>query len=124
MKTLEKSFVVEAALAALFAAAFVMPAVAQDAAPTGGEPAKPVPTKKARHPKKSAEKVHCYGINSCKGKSACAVDGKSSCKGKNACKGQGWISLTAKTCAKKKGTVLKAEAPAKAPAAAPAPAAQ
>jgi hypothetical protein len=118
MKTLEKSFVVEAALAAMFAAAFVMPAAAQDAPKGDGTGAPPAPTKKAPS-KKASNKVHCFGINSCKGKSECAVDGKSSCKGKNSCKNMGWISVTAKKCAAKKGTV----APEAAPAPAPAPAA-
>lgn len=121
MKTLNKSLVVEAALAALFAAAFVMPSVAQDAAPKGdGSAPAPAPTKKVTTKKKSAEKIHCFGINSCKGKSECAVDGKTSCKGKNDCKGQGWTSMTAKKCTAKKGTILPAAAPAPAPAAAPA----
>lgn len=121
MKTLNKSLVVEAALAAMFAAAFVMPAAAQGAAPKGGD--QPMPTKKA-HAKKhmKADKVHCFGINSCKGKSECAVEGKSGCSGKNACKGQGWVSVaSAKKCTAKKGTVVKAMSKAApAPAAAPA----
>lgn len=123
MKTLNKSLVVEAAIAAMFAAAFVVPASAQDAAPKGGDQPAPAPTKKApakKHVK--AEKVHCFGINSCKGKSECAVEGKSGCSGKNACKGQGWVTLSsAKKCKAKKGTVIaeKHEA-APAPAAAPA----
>ncbi|MFI5344788.1 MAG: hypothetical protein ACHQ51_00285 [Elusimicrobiota bacterium] len=119
MKTLSQSFVVEAALAGLFAAAFVMPAAAQDA-PKGDAPSdKPAPVKKAHHKKMSAEKVHCLGVNACKGKSECSVEGKSQCKGQNACKGQGWVSLTAKSCKKQKGTVEAVKAPA-APAAAPA----
>lgn len=121
MKTLNSSFVVEAALAGLFAAAFVMPAAAQDAPKGDAGSDKPMPVKKAAHKKKAVAKVHCLGINSCKGTSECAVDGKSSCQGQNACKGQGWVSLTAKTCAKKKGTIEAAKAPAApAPAAAPA----
>jgi hypothetical protein len=123
MKTLNKSFVVEAALAALFAAAFVLPAAAQDAAPTGGDQPAPAPVKKAPA-KKAAGKIHCFGINSCKGKSECAVEGKTGCNGKNDCKGQGWISVSSsKKCTAKKGTVLpskKAAAPAAAPAPAPA----
>jgi hypothetical protein len=120
MKTLNKSLVVEAALAAMFAAAFVMPAAAQDSAPKGGD--KPMPTKKA-HAKKHAEKVHCFGINSCKGKSECAVEGKSGCSGKNACKGQGWVSVaSAKKCAAKKGTVVVEKAPEAPAAPAPVPA--
>lgn len=119
MKTLNSSFVVEAALAGLFAAAFVMPAAAQDAPKGDAGSDKPMPAKKAPAKKKGAEKVHCLGINSCKGTSECAVDGKSQCKGQNACKGQGWVSLTAKACTKKKGTIEAAKAPA-APAATPA----
>jgi hypothetical protein len=122
MKTLNKSFVVEAALAAMFAAAFVMPAVAQDAAPKGGD--QPMPMKKAAGKKHGKDKVHCFGINSCKGKSECAVEGKSSCSGKNSCKGEGWVSVaSAKKCTSKKGTVVmskEAAAPMAAPAAAPA----
>ena len=96
MKNYNTSFVVEAALAGLFAAAFVMPAAAQKS------PAKKAPMKKAE------EKVHCFGVNACKGKSECAVEGKSQCGGQNACKGMGWISLSKKSCMKKKGTVLAA----------------
>jgi len=120
MKTLKKSLVVEAALAGLFAAAAVLPAVAADM-PQGGD--QPAPAKKAPA-KKGAGKVHCFGVNACKGKSECAVQDKSQCKGQNACKGQGWVSLTAKKCTAKKGTVMpekKADMPAApAPAAAPA----
>ncbi|MDE2143543.1 MAG: hypothetical protein KGJ84_14140 [Elusimicrobia bacterium] len=124
MKTLNQSLVVEAALAGLFAAAFIMPAAAQDA-PKGDAPAKPMPVKKAHgHHKmhKKAEAVHCLGINACKGKSECAVEGKSQCKGQNACKGQGWVSLSsAKKCKAKKGTVEMPKAPeAAAPAVVPA----
>jgi hypothetical protein len=50
-------------------------------------------------------KVHCGGINSCKGKSACA-GASNSCSGKNACKGKGWVDATAKECKDKKGTVM------------------
>ena len=121
MKTLNKSLVVEAALAALFAAAFVMPSAAQDAAPTGGDQPAPAPVKKAPA-KKAAGKIHCFGINTCKGKSECSVEGKSGCNGKNDCKGQGWVSVSsAKKCAAKKGTVLGAK-PAAAPAAPATPA--
>ena len=104
MNSLKKSLVVEAALAGLFAAAFVMPAAAQGEAPKGGS--MPAAVKKASA-KKTAERVHCFGANACKGTSECAVDGKTQCKGQNACKGQGWISLAKKTCAKRKGTVVK-----------------
>jgi hypothetical protein len=121
MKTLNRSLVVEAALAGLFAAVFVMPAAAQDAAKGDAPSDKPAPVKKSKAPKKSAEKVHCLGINSCRGKSECAVEGKNQCSGQNACRGHGWVSLTAKACKKQKGAVEGAKAPAApAPAAAPA----
>jgi hypothetical protein len=51
-------------------------------------------------------KIHCQGVNSCKGKSACAT-AKSGCSGQNACKGQGWIEMTEKECKAKGGTVAK-----------------
>jgi hypothetical protein len=50
-------------------------------------------------------KVHCGGINACKGKGACA-GASNSCSGKNGCKGKGWVEATAKECKDKKGTVM------------------
>ena len=50
-------------------------------------------------------KVHCYGINSCKGQTACAT-ANNACKGMNACKGQGWVPVAiADECKAKGGTV-------------------
>ena len=45
-----------------------------------------------------AAKVHCTGVNSCKGTSECKSS-KNSCKGMNSCKGQGWVSLSKSDCA-------------------------
>ena len=42
-------------------------------------------------------KVHCTGVNSCKGTSECS-SAKNSCKGQNSCKGMGWISLSQTEC--------------------------
>jgi len=42
-------------------------------------------------------KVHCVGVNSCKGTSECKT-ASSSCKGLNACKGQGFLSMTKAEC--------------------------
>lgn len=42
-------------------------------------------------------KVHCVGVNSCKGQSECKT-ASSSCKGLNACKGQGFLSMTKADC--------------------------
>jgi hypothetical protein len=53
-----------------------------------------------------AGKVHCVGINGCKGKSECKTSA-SDCKGQNACKGKGWVSTTEKMCKEKGGMVEK-----------------
>jgi len=53
---------------------------------------------------KQAPKVHCEGVNSCKGKGACS-SASNSCKGQNSCKGKGWIEMTEKKCKAKGGTV-------------------
>lgn len=47
-------------------------------------------------------KGKCFGINSCKGQSACASK-DNECAGKNQCKGKGWQELTDKKCAEKDG---------------------
>jgi len=53
---------------------------------------------------KSADKVHCYGANACKGKAACKT-AKNACKGQNSCKGQGFVmAKTAKACKKLGGS--------------------
>jgi hypothetical protein len=70
----------------------------------------------------AAGRVHCGGLNSCKGQGACA-SAKNSCKGaagcpgasnacagKNECKGKGWVSTsTVKECKEKGGTVLSSK---------------
>ena len=55
-----------------------------------------------------AEKVKCYGINSCKGSGGCAGAGHG-CAGKNACKGQGFVETTKDDCAKKGGKLTAPE---------------
>ncbi len=42
-------------------------------------------------------KVHCTGVNSCKGLSACK-SASNSCKGMNSCKGKGFLEMTKKEC--------------------------
>lgn len=49
---------------------------------------------------KETAKVHCEGVNSCKGQSA-----RNSCKGQNSCKGKGWLEMTQKECKAKGGKV-------------------
>jgi len=62
------------------------------------------PAAPAAQPEKVA-KVHCGGVNECKGKSGCH-SAKNACAGQNGCKGQGYIELTAEECQSKGGTVL------------------
>lgn len=51
-----------------------------------------------------SDKVHCMGVNACKGKGGCKSV-ENSCKGKNGCKGKGWMAMTEKECAAKGGHV-------------------
>jgi len=44
----------------------------------------------------------CFGVNACKGKSACKT-AQSDCKGHNACKGKGWVAMTDTECAEAGG---------------------
>ncbi len=73
----------------------------------------------AAQPAHSGHGVKCYGINSCKGKSACGATKNSckgkhsckhkcanSCKGMNSCKGKGFVmKRSAKSCLKKGGSL-------------------
>lgn len=49
-------------------------------------------------------KVHCYGVNTCKGTSDCKT-AKNECKGQNECKGHGFKELTAKQCSADGGSL-------------------
>ena len=42
-------------------------------------------------------KIHCEGVNACKGKSDCKT-ANNACKGQNACKGKGYVSMSEKDC--------------------------
>ncbi|HMK90437.1 MAG TPA: hypothetical protein VK446_12505 [Methylocystis sp.] len=54
----------------------------------------------------ASAKVHCLGVNSCKGQSDCMTP-KNSCKGANACKGQGWVfKESAEACKQEGGKVI------------------
>ena len=48
----------------------------------------------------ASDKVHCYGMTSCKGSGDCKT-AENSCKGQNACKGHGFKTLKAKECRKR-----------------------
>lgn len=43
-------------------------------------------------------KIHCAGVNACKGQSACK-GANNACKGQNSCKGQGFLEMGKKECA-------------------------
>jgi hypothetical protein len=51
----------------------------------------------------AGKKVHCEGVNECKGKGECGGAGHD-CAGNNQCKGKGWISLSDAECKAKGGT--------------------
>ena len=53
----------------------------------------------------SSAKVHCAGLNACKGQGACKT-ANNACGGHNACKGQGWVEKTAEECKAEGGTVI------------------
>ncbi len=42
-------------------------------------------------------KVHCDGVNQCKGQSACQ-SANNACRGQNSCKGKGWLYMTKAEC--------------------------
>jgi hypothetical protein len=53
-------------------------------------------------------KVHCDGVNACKGQSACK-SAKNECKGQNACKGEGYVEMTQKECDAAKAKMQEAK---------------
>jgi hypothetical protein len=57
---------------------------------------------------KAGGKVHCQGVNACKGKGGCK-SADNACKGQNGCKGKGWTDMSEKDCKAKGGTVAPAE---------------
>jgi len=71
------------------------PAKPAAAAPAAGTPAQP----------EKVAKVHCGGVNECKGKSGCQT-ANNACAGQNGCKGQGYIELTAEDCQSKGGKIV------------------
>ena len=45
----------------------------------------------------ASDKVHCYGVHSCKGNSDCKT-AEHACKGQNKCGGHGFKAMEAKAC--------------------------
>ena len=52
----------------------------------------------------AGDKIHCNGVNACKGLSSCKT-ANSECKGKNSCKGQGFVAVTKEVCEQLGGKV-------------------
>lgn len=52
----------------------------------------------------ASDKVHCYGVNDCKGQADCKT-AKNECKGQGSCKGLGFKGVTAKACLEQSGTI-------------------
>jgi len=86
MKASVKGAVIAAAVAGIFSARLAL--AADEGAAKGA----------------SEAKVHCQGVNACKGKGACGGAGHD-CAGKNECKGKGWVDSSAADCKAKGGTV-------------------
>ncbi len=42
-------------------------------------------------------KVHCYGVNKCKGSNDCK-SAKNGCKSKSSCKGKGFVAMSKNAC--------------------------
>lgn len=78
------------------------PAKPAAAAPAAADTAAPAAA--PAQPEKVA-KIHCGGVNECKGKSGCH-SANNACAGQNGCKGQGYVELTAEDCQSKGGKVL------------------
>jgi len=52
----------------------------------------------------SEAKIHCMGVNACKGTTACKT-ASNACKGMNSCKGSGWLPMTKEECDSKGGKI-------------------
>ncbi len=89
MKSQNKHRLVSAAVAGLLSAAALAAHAADGATGASGTAVPPTP---------AAVKGNCIGANSCKGKSACSVQGANDCAGQNTCKGKGWIETSKADC--------------------------
>jgi len=58
---------------------------------------------------RASDKVHCYGVHSCKGNSDCKT-AEHACKGQNACGGHGFKGIDAKACLEKGGVIADLKA--------------
>ena len=56
-------------------------------------------------PAAQAGDIACWGINSCKGQTACST-ALNACTGQNTCKGRGYLNVSAQQCKAKGGQPL------------------
>ena len=80
---------------AVLAAAFAASSLAFAANPPAGSMGKAVA---------ASDKVHCYGVNDCKGKADCKTT-ENACKGQAACKGHGFKAMKAGECLSAGGVI-------------------
>ena len=78
------------------------PAAAAATPTTPGAAATPA---SATAPGEKVAKVHCGGVNACKGQGGCK-SAANACKGQNGCKGQSFIEATEQECKDKGGQVM------------------
>ena len=82
-------------------AAETKPAPAAETKPADKQP----DTAKPAAPDEKTAKVHCQGINECKGKGSCK-SAANACAGQNGCKGKGVVDVdTEEACKTQGGTV-------------------
>ena len=71
-----------------------------------GTSSKPATTEAKPAADEKTAKVHCEGLNDCKGKSGCKT-AANACAGQNGCKGKGYVDVaSADECKAKGGTVM------------------
>ena len=103
MFNLKHGTMIAIAAGSLFAAA--CGGKSNSAAPTTPDPAA-APAEGATASGEQTAKVHCTGVNECKGKGGCAMPNGNTCAGKNECKGKGIVDMTAEDCTAKGGTAV------------------
>ena len=65
------------------------------------------PAASETQPAEKTAKIHCEGVNDCKGHGSCK-SAKNDCSGKNGCKGQSFVlTASADDCKTKGGTVVE-----------------
>lgn len=75
------------------------------AAPTpAADPAAAAPAADPAAAGEQTAKVHCLGVNECKGKGACKTE-TNACGGQNGCGGKGMVEMTEADCKAKGGTI-------------------